>query len=241
MNFYHNGRTFEYRDINDSKFLEILQKAFSFSMHGQSCNVEIFYSLYRNIEYIITHKIPGDFVECGVWAGGMSALAAMAFTAFGDQSRTLYLYDTYEGMPPPTSEDGAAVAHTYALRTQTGEPWVKIDIDTVRDVMISTGYPMDRIRFVKGMVEQTIPGDAPEQIAILRLDTDFYESTRHELEHLYPRLSRGGVLIIDDYGLFPGARKATDEYFSSTREPMLLNRVNESVRVGVRTTESSSR
>jgi O-methyltransferase len=85
---------------------------------------------------------------------------------------------------------------------------------------------------VKGKVEDTIPANIPERIALLRLDTDFYRSTRHELEHLYPRLERGGVLIIDDYGAYVGARQATDEYFAS--RPFLLNRIDEHVRCGVK-------
>lgn len=79
---------------------------------------------------------------------------------------------------------------------------------------------------VEGLVQDTLPGRAPDRIAILRLDTDLYNSTRHELEHLYPRLSPGGVLIVDDYGKFSGATRAVDEYFERVNEPILLNRID---------------
>jgi O-methyltransferase len=101
--------------------------------------------------------------------------------------------------------------------------------------MYSTGYDMGRIHFVKGKVEDTIPNGAPSRIAILRLDTDWYESTRHELENLYPRLSPRGVLIIDDYGHWAGCRQAVDEYIHSNKIKLLLNRVDYTGRVAVKT------
>jgi O-methyltransferase len=96
------------------------------------------------------------------------------------------------------------------------------------------GYPAARLHFVKGMVEDTIPKVAPEKIAILRLDTDFYSSTKHELLHLYPRLAPGGILIIDDYGAIPGARLAADEYASENRLDWFLHRVDPHVRLAVK-------
>ncbi len=100
--------------------------------------------------------------------------------------------------------------------------------------MASTGYPEERLHFVKGKVEETIPGDLPGKIALLRLDTDWYESTRHELEHLWPLLVPGGVLIIDDYGHWAGARRAVDEFFADRVDAPLLNRVDYTARVGVK-------
>jgi hypothetical protein len=93
---------------------------------------------------------------------------------------------------------------------------------------------MDQVFFVKGMVEDTLPAKAPETIAVLRLDTDWYESTRHELDHLYPRLSQNGILILDDYGHFLGARKATDEYLAKLATPPLLNRIDYAGRIAVK-------
>jgi hypothetical protein len=100
--------------------------------------------------------------------------------------------------------------------------------------MDSTGYPRDRITYVQGKVEETIPAVIPDKISILRLDTDWYASTRHELVELFPRLSIGGVLIIDDYGYWRGARLAVDEYFSQGAAQMLLHRIDYTGRIGVK-------
>jgi hypothetical protein len=103
-----------------------------------------------------------------------------------------------------------------------------------RRVVNTAGYPEDKFVFVKGMVEDTLPATRPDAIAILRLDTDLYDSTPHELIHLYPRLSVGGILLIDDHGLFLGARTATDQYFAKNNVPVFLSRINESVRLLVK-------
>jgi hypothetical protein len=100
--------------------------------------------------------------------------------------------------------------------------------------MYETGYDREKISFVKGKVEETIPDNAPQSISLLRLDTDWYESTRHELIHLYPRLSHGGVIIIDDYGHWLGARKAVDEYIEQNNLCLLLNRLDYTGRIGVK-------
>jgi hypothetical protein len=93
---------------------------------------------------------------------------------------------------------------------------------------------MERVHFIEAPVEESLPAHAPEQIALLRLDTDWYASTRHELEHLYPRLVPGGVLIIDDYGHWEGARRAADEYFGKIGEHLLLNRLDYAARIAVK-------
>src|SRR5438105_11773193 len=100
--------------------------------------------------------------------------------------------------------------------------------------MLGSGYDVSKIHLIKGLMQQTLPELAPQQIALERHDTDFYESTRHELEHLYPRLSHGGVIIFDDYGHWLGHRQAVDEYVEQNRIPMLLNRVNYSCRIAVK-------
>jgi predicted O-methyltransferase YrrM len=104
----------------------------------------------------------------------------------------------------------------------------------VRATLLSTRYPAERVHLVEGKVEDTLPAAAPEQIAVLRLDTDWYESTKHELEQLYPRLSPGGVLILDDYGHYEGARRAVEEYFAEHGGRPLLTRVDYTGRVGVK-------
>lgn len=196
--------------------------------------------LVRAVEYLVANDIPGDIVECGVWKGGSSMAAALALVALGDTSRTLHLFDTFEGMTEPTASDvdingeDARPAYDAALDAEGRCAWCSARLDEVRAGMASTGYPQERIRLVPGPVESTLPASAPETIALLRLDTDWYESTRHELEHLYPRLSPHGVLIIDDYGHWKGARKAVDEYFARLSPRPLLTRMDYTGRLAVK-------
>ena len=158
---------------------------------------------------------------------------ALTLLRLGDTTRKLYLYDTFEGMPAPTANDVDLFGDTaQSMMDNAGGPFLKVDLETTRRNMTQTGYPPNRIFLVPGRVEETIPASSPERIALLRLDTDWYDSTRHELVHLVPRLSRGGVLIIDDYGHWQGARKATDEYFSD--KPILLNRMDYTGRMAVK-------
>jgi hypothetical protein len=104
----------------------------------------------------------------------------------------------------------------------------------VKNVLYGTGYPVHKIHFVQGRVEETIPACAPDPISLLRLDTDWYASTKHELVHLFPRLSHGGVIIIDDYGHWKGSREACDEYFRSNGIPILLNRIDYTGRIALK-------
>lgn len=184
------------------------------------------------IEYVTQANIPGAIVECGVWRGGSSMAAALTLRRFGEM-RPIYLFDTFEGAPPPGDEDVdfRGDREVQAWDT-TAAAAGGIPIEAVEEAMRSTGYPMEHIRLVKGLVEDTVPRQAPQSIAVLRLDTDWYKSTRHELEHLYPRLAVGGVLIIDDYGHFEGARQAVDEYFAEN--PLLLARLDYSGRIAVK-------
>ena len=201
-------------------------------------SVERLIALVDAIRYVATARIPGDIVECGVWRGGSSMAAALSLLDCDDTQRTLYLYDTFEGMNQPGAEDrdyAGASAATQLNRTPKGHGiWCEASEADVRRNMESTGYPTDRIRYVRGPVEETIPRIIPNAIALLRLDTDWYDSTRHELHHLYPRLARGGVLIIDDYGHWQGARKAVDEYLRDY-QGLYLHRVDYSCRLLVKT------
>jgi O-methyltransferase len=177
--------------------------------------------------YVCRHDIPGDIVECGVWRGGSMQAVALTLVGVGVTDRELHLFDTYEGMPPPTEEDvrtrdGKAAEGLLAKHAQDARVWAYAGLDDVRAGMTETPYPDERIHFHVGMVEDTIPEHAPERIALLRLDTDWYNSTKHELEHLYDRLSPGGILIFDDYGDWEGARKATEEWLDASGELLFL-------------------
>ena len=192
------------------------------------------------VRYVSKANLPGAYVECGVWRGGSSMAAALTLKAVGDTERHLWLFDTFEGMSAPTEHDMRAEDSRSAIelleRSTTSEKiWCRASIEDVSTNMALTGYPAHKITLCKGKVEDTLPAQAPEKIAILRLDTDWYESTRHELNELFPRLVQGGVLIIDDYGYWAGARKAVDEYF--TDRPVLLNRIDQTGRIAIKTTD----
>lgn len=197
--------------------------------------------------HVVRREIPGALVECGVWKGGSVLAAIEVLRRLGVTDRDIYLYDTFEGMTPPTELDTSPFEQERSALNEwkryEGEgrrawDWAfgadVFSIDDVRGLLYTTGYPADRIHFVVGPVEDTLPDQSPGEIAVLRLDTDWFESTRHELVHLYPKLSRGGVLIIDDYGHWEGARRAVDEYFSSEAEPLLLARIDYTGRMGVK-------
>ena len=201
--------------------------------------VERLIAIEDAIEYLERQKIEGDIVECGVWRGGSSMMIAKSLMRHGNQSRNLYLYDTYEGMSEPTVHDvslhGAAATKKYDSTIKDNHSnWCYASIEDVAANMRSTGYLESKVYLVKGKVEDTIPKTIPNTIALLRLDTDWYESTKHEMEQLYPRLVSGGVLIIDDYGHWQGARKAIDEYFDPRGGRPFLYRVDYSCRIFVK-------
>ena len=193
-------------------------------------------ALTQAAEYVERSGVSGAIVECGVWRGGSMMAVARTLLANGTHDRDLYLFDTFEGMSTPTDADRdfAGRSATKLLESNSrddDEIWCYADYADVSANLQSTGYPEEHLRLVKGLVEETIPDQAPAEIALLRLDTDWYESTKHELAHLYPRLKSGGVLIIDDYGHWQGARRAVDEYFGGT---VLLQRIDYTSRLVVK-------
>lgn len=196
-------------------------------------------SLIEAVRYVVRHDVPGAIVECGVWRGGSMLAVANTLLQLGTTDRDLYLFDTFTGMTEPTERDvrineGKHASELLSVKKR-GAPmqWSRPEnfvatMDDVREGLTSVDYPSERVHLVEGDVEETVPGAAPEVISVLRLDTDWYASTKHELVHLYQRLSPGGVLIIDDYGTWQGSREATDEFLAETGEPLLLTRVHRS-------------
>ncbi|MET4921672.1 TylF/MycF/NovP-related O-methyltransferase [Streptomyces sp. PSRA5] len=181
--------------------------------------------------HVVRHNIPGDIVECGVWRGGSMQACAKTLLALGETDRDLHLFDTFEGMPPPTAEDlrrdGKSAEDLLAAQGKDRPIWAIASLEDVQAGFERVPYPGERVHYVQGMVEETVPQQAPEQISILRLDTDWYASTKHELEFLYPRLVSGGVLLIDDYGYWQGSRQAVDEFLEKTGERLLMLRMDE--------------
>jgi O-methyltransferase len=215
----------------DPKAIDIIKHASLFTDTGDAR----LFSLIEAVRYIEAAGIPGEIVECGVFRGGSMVAAALTLTT----QRELYLFDTYEGMPKPTDRDIdskgiPAIYQHLRTKTPTGSNWCYASLEDVQRNMQTTSYPIERVHFLKGLVQQTIPGNAPEQIALLRLDTDWYDSTKHELVNLYPRLVKGGVLILDDYGKWKGSRDAVDEYFREIGIKPLLARIDDSGRMMVK-------
>ncbi len=203
-------------------------------------------SLIRAVEHVVKAEVPGALVECGVWRGGSMMAVALTLKRLGVTDRDLYLYDTYTGMTRPTPEDVDSAYDGFSLarmwqrrRSDDGMNWIGVPVEEVREAMASTGYPDARVHLIAGPVEETLPAQAPAEIALLRLDTDWYSSTRHEMEQLYPRLVRGGVLVLDDYGHYPGARRAVDEYLAASGEHLLLQRVDYTGRLAVKSSPRS--
>jgi O-methyltransferase len=218
---------------------EIVERVISRTMTG----VPRVQALIDAVRYCVRREVPGAFAECGVWLGGSVLAMLLTLQDLGVEDRDVYLYDTFEGMPPPTEHD------TSPFDPPAVDAWKEAEQsddriygelfgadvfneDKVRETVLASGYPEERLHFVKGKVEETLPASAPSSLALLRLDTDWYESTRHELRHLYPLLSPAGVLIIDDYGHWDGSRKAVDEYFAD--DPVLLSRIDYAARMTVK-------
>ena len=224
----------------EPEFLPLMESVRPYTM----TSVERMYLLYKCAEYMAKARIPGDMLECGVWRGGSMMLAAGTLMRFGDLSRTLHLFDTFEGHPKPGSVHDVDLWGTRAMdqwasqrKTDETSDWARISIEEVRSNMALTGYPMEKVKLVKGMVEKTAAPNVPQALSLLRLDTDWYASTKVGLEVFWPRLVRGGVLIVDDYGHYQGQRKAVDEFFAG--RPQLLHRVDYGCRVIVKFEDSA--
>lgn len=221
--------------IQDEQFLSIYSQCKPYTM----TSIERMYALYNAVKYIVQNDIPGDFVECGVWRGGSSMVIALTLTHLNINNRKIYLYDTFEGMSEPTENDkdfrggDASILLEQNVQNKETSVWCLANLTDVKNNMSLTQYLASNINYIKGKVEDTIPSQMPNnQIALLRLDTDWYESTAHELKYLYPILVNKGVLIIDDYGHWEGCKKAVDEYFS--QNTLLLNRIDYTGRIAIK-------
>lgn len=211
--------------------LEIMKSVGPFTMTSK----ERIWALINAVDYTLKANISGDYVECGVWRGGSSMAIALKLLQQGETSRPIWLYDTFCGMTAPVDCDkearsGRSAKDIYLqddVRCAAG-------LDEVKQNLMSTGYPSDSLNFVQGDIQVTLTHTIPESIALLRLDTDWYESTKVEMETLFPRLSGGGVCIIDDYGHWEGAKKAVDEYLASSKLSVLLNRIDDTGRIFVK-------
>ena len=209
---------------------------------------ERLWSLINAVRHVVSNEIAGDFVECGVWRGGSVMAMTGELSTLGVTDRKIWLYDTFAGMTDPTAADveaGSGVTAADMLSStavaEGDNVWCVAGLPDVQANVRSTGYPFENFTFVEGDVAQTLESSFPETISLLRLDTDWYESTRMELEVLYPRLTIGGVCIFDDYGHWQGARKAVDEYFEKLGHRPYMHPIDYSGRVLIKTQHASGR
>jgi len=200
-------------------------------------SVERIMGLVEAVRYVVRAEVPGDLVECGVWRGGSMMVIALTLVDLNATDRDLHLFDTFTRTPDPGEEDvviSGVRAADIIDEIRAAKAFRYLPMAEVEQLLGDTGYPVGRLHFVPGLVEDTIPVAAPEAIALCRLDTDWYASTAHELEHLWPRIAPGGVLLIDDYGEFMGARKAVDEYLAAHDERVLLHRMDYTGRLALK-------
>lgn len=226
-------------------YLEVYRSVKSLTMTSP----ERIFGLCQAVDHVVSQNLPGDLVECGVWRGGSSVAMIRTLLSREVRNRDLWLYDTFEGMTAPTKQDVDCFgipADNFMPRDLDNHQtptagYCEAPLDDVRSNVERWGYPSQRVHYVKGKVEDTIPQQVPEQISLLRLDTDWFESTWHELIHLYPRLVPGGILIIDDYGHWQGCRQAVDQYLSENAPNLFLNRLDYTGRLAIKPHTSQGR
>ena len=181
------------------------------------------YNLLQALRHLKEKNIEGDYVECGVWKGGNILLFKKFLEIEETIQRKIYAFDTYEGMTAPDKNDFEISNNNFASqllkkdKSKKSNIWGICSLEEVMKNISKHTLNLENINFIKGPVEDTlnINKNIPEKISLLRLDTDWYQSTKKELEVLYKNVSKGGVIIIDDYGHWGGSKKAVDEFFSN--------------------------
>lgn len=164
-------------------------------------------NLQRCIETILRDRVPGDFIEAGIWRGGAVIFMLAALKAYGDQTRLVWAADSFKGVPHPDPRYPADAAdQLWTL------PFLAVSLDTVRQNFARYGLLDDRVKFLVGWFRDTLPSAPIGPLALIRLDGDLYESTMDSMVALYPKLSPGGYLIVDDFGAVPGCRQAIEDY-----------------------------
>ncbi|SDC82980.1 Macrocin-O-methyltransferase (TylF) [Algoriphagus faecimaris] len=212
--------------------IDLINKVTPFTM----TSTERLLTLFNSIEYLHNNKIQGDFIECGVWKGGSIMAMILKLQKLCVDNRNIWLYDTFEGMTAPKQEDkkfdGTSASKLLNEdKERKSNVWAVSHLEEVVKNISTLSYPENRIKFIKGPVEETLNMEVPDKISLLRLDTDWYESTKIELEILFPKLVKGGVLIIDDYGHWKGCKLAVDEYFAKIGNPVFLHRIDYTGRI----------
>jgi O-methyltransferase len=205
--------------MNRDKFIKIVKP---FTMTSE----ERIISLFESLEYIRLNNIEGDFVECGVWKGG-NILGMMEYLSYHNMiDRKVWIYDTFEGMTNPEDDDvdfNNTKANDIIDSIRCYSPLEEVKIN-----LSSSSLPNDRLVYVVGDICETLDCEKniPNKISILRLDTDWYKSTKKEMEVLYPKLINNGVLIVDDYGHWKGSKKAVDDYITDQKLNLKIEKID---------------
>ena len=227
-------KTFKKEKAITHQEYEIINLGMQYSM----ASWERLYSNVNSIKYLVNSRIEGSIVECGVWRGGSMLTMLKTLNLYSEKSRDVYLYDTFTGMSAPSKEDGN-FAHEKFKALQTGEEesnWCCADLNDVKSTIKLVDYPQEKIHFVKGKIEDTVPITMPDRISLLRLDMDWHDPTLHALTYLYPKVEPGGVIILDDYGHWAGCKLAVDRFLEENNIHILLNRIDYTGRIGIKTT-----
>jgi O-methyltransferase len=176
-------------------------------------------NLHFAMQSVVNNRVPGDFVETGVWRGGGTIYMRAFLDAYGEPERNVWVCDSFEGLPKPKDE----YEHDRGSRLWESE-YLAISVDQVKKNFDFYGLLDDRVRFLKGFFSDTMPTAPIDRIAVLRLDGDMYESTIVVLDNLYSRLSDGGVVIVDDYGMLPECNRAIEDFRAKNKitEPLQI-------------------
>jgi hypothetical protein len=210
-------------EIEDASFWSFYERCKDYSV----VHIPGFYNVYQSLHYIAANRIPGNAVECGCFLGGIAMFMGLLRSRLGLDDMQITLFDTFRGAPVGSTD--VVLGKPFVEAAELPNYRVAVADSIARVVGSTRGY-----RFIEGLVEDTLRATETGDLALLRLDTDYHSSTAIEFDVLYPRLVSGGVLIVDDYGMFRGSRRATDEYLAKIERPPLLNRIDVSVWAGVK-------
>ena len=225
-------KTFKKEKALTQEEYEIIKLGMQYSM----ASWERLYANINSIKYLVNSQIEGAIVECGVWRGGSMLTMLETLKQYSVINRDIYLYDTFTGMSTPSREDGI-FAHEKFKELQTGEDksnWCCADLNDVKSTINLSEYPNEKLHYVKGKIEGTVPGTIPDKISLLRLDMDWYSPTIHALTYLYPKVQSGGVIILDDYGHWDGCKQAVDRFVEENDVNLLLNRIDYTGRIAIK-------
>lgn len=218
----------------EQQYIDIIKTVKPYTMTGN----ERLYQLIYCVKYLVENNISGDFVECGVWRGGSILTMIEALKLLNVNDRKIQLFDTFSSddifaTKSAITEDEPFQGSLEEIKESAGIDF-SVNLDDVKRVMKETNYPTENVIFNVGRVEDMIPKARIDSIALLRLDTDWYDSTKFQLEELYDKVVPNGVVIFDDYGFWKGHKKAADEFLAKNNIKPLLMRNDWSCRLFIK-------